>query len=303
MQKRKRQEQETPHNKKIKLNFTPNTIVVDGVELARYRDSIYFISKCSMFIYNINTQRYLKPRRQMCFYLNGKSIKVYIHLVVLRSWRGEAPEGHSGDHIDIDYQNHHLENLRWVTNSVQSKNRNPYTHSNVRVIQKLDNKGCVISEYMSATEAAKTVNRDPKNIYMCCSNKLKTSGGSTFRFKPGELDPLPGEIWKVHPFISSLKVSTKGRVWSYKMKTKKPFYGKMDRTGYYRFLKKLVHRLVYETFISTDIKEDNIIDHINEVKTDNRVENLQQITRKENIKKCWENGKLSVRRKTKLLNF
>lgn len=43
----------------------------------------------------------------------------------------------------------------------------------------------------------------------------------------------------------------------------------------------LIHRLVYETFNGT-IPEGYDVNHINEVKTDNRLENLNLMTRREN---------------------
>ena len=45
----------------------------------------------------------------------------------------------------------------------------------------------------------------------------------------------------------------------------------------------MVHRLVYEAFIG-DIKPNNQINHLNGVKNDNRLSNLEQCTRSENIK-------------------
>lgn len=52
--------------------------------------------------------------------------------------------------------------------------------------------------------------------------------------------------------------------------------------------KRFVHRLVYETFVG-DIPTGYQIDHINEIKNDNRLENLQLLTQQENIRKYWEN--------------
>jgi hypothetical protein len=46
-----------------------------------------------------------------------------------------------------------------------------------------------------------------------------------------------------------------------------------------------VHRLVYETFAGP-IPEGYEIDHIDCNKTNNAIENLQLLTRKENMKKC-----------------
>jgi hypothetical protein len=45
-----------------------------------------------------------------------------------------------------------------------------------------------------------------------------------------------------------------------------------------------VHRLVYQEFVGP-IPEGMEIDHISNVKTDNRLENLQMLTKKDNIRK------------------
>lgn len=50
--------------------------------------------------------------------------------------------------------------------------------------------------------------------------------------------------------------------------------------GYNRY----IHRLVYETFIG-EIRKGYTIDHIDENKTNNKLENLQQLSRKNNLKK------------------
>lgn len=59
-----------------------------------------------------------------------------------------------------------------------------------------------------------------------------------------------------------------------------------------KYYPKKVHRLVYENFVGAApyINDGTyyVIDHINGDKTDNRLENLQYITHKENIQRYWE---------------
>lgn len=59
-----------------------------------------------------------------------------------------------------------------------------------------------------------------------------------------------------------------------------------------------IHRVVYETFIGP-IPEGFVVDHINNIKSDNRLENLQLLTPLENTLKYWETelGKLRKAKK------
>lgn len=59
-----------------------------------------------------------------------------------------------------------------------------------------------------------------------------------------------------------------------------------NKNGYFQVHTKIglkkVHRVIYETFVG-EIPEGYEIDHINTNKTDNRLENLQIVTHKENM--------------------
>ena len=54
-----------------------------------------------------------------------------------------------------------------------------------------------------------------------------------------------------------------------------------------------VHQLVGETFLGYNRKNDEnlVIDHLNGVKHDNRLENLEVVTRAENSKRFWNSDK------------
>jgi len=60
-----------------------------------------------------------------------------------------------------------------------------------------------------------------------------------------------------------------------------------------------VHRLVYETFVGP-IPEGFVVDHINDIKDDNTLENLQLLTPSENLLKYWSTEVAQLRKnKTK----
>lgn len=91
---------------------------------------------------------------------------------------------------------------------------------------------------------------------------------------------------------TSYEVSNKGRIKN--IKTGYITVGSLADCGYYRAniifpddSRKaiMVHQLVYETFVSPDFE---LINHINGIKTDNRVENLESVSHKENMRKAAE---------------
>lgn len=103
------------------------------------------------------------------------------------------------------------------------------------------------------------------------------------------------EIWKVFRNGDYL-VSNYGKVKN--IKTKYVTYGFLEDCGYRSIKIKgkrfLIHRMVYECFVSPDFEE---INHINGNKEDNRVVNLESVTHKENmIKAAYETNAWGFRK-------
>lgn len=105
------------------------------------------------------------------------------------------------------------------------------------------------------------------------------------------LEKLDGEVWRLH--ICGVYVSSLGRVYIPKTKGHLAHYtyGYTDSYGYlligYKGKMYKVHRLVAECFIP-DQNNYETIDHINRIKTDNRVENLR-----------WANHSMQIKNRGK----
>lgn len=120
------------------------------------------------------------------------------------------------------------------------------------------------------------------------------------------------EIWKDIPNYEGYQVSNLGRVKSLerldaigRKRKEKILKPQMNSHGYYQVwlcknsIQKfyIIHRLVWEAF-NGSIPENMQVNHINEVKTDNRLENLNLMTAKENSN--W--GTRNERRVKNLIN-
>ena len=98
-----------------------------------------------------------------------------------------------------------------------------------------------------------------------------------------------------HPIYEKYAANKYGEIMN--VRIRKPMLGKNNNNGYFRFCifisknkvkNYLVHRFIYECFYGL-IESDKHINHINFIRTDNRLKNLELVTTSENNKKSTVN--------------
>ena len=119
------------------------------------------------------------------------------------------------------------------------------------------------------------------------------------------------EIWKDIPgYEGAYQVSNLGRVKSIKFKKERILKGGCNNTGYpiaalcLNGVKRdfLIHRLVTQAFIKNP-ENKKTVNHINGIKADNRVINLEWNTYKENLTHARKTGLINYKKRRKLNEF
>lgn len=226
------------------------------------------------------------------------------------------------NHKDGNRTNNHVENLEWVSPSINTK----HAHENglikqfKRPVDQYNTKGKYISTFESAVAAAKFLGLPGSyGISKVCNKVMVTCGGYKWAFTgeaPGgerpilEIDP---KEWKViHYGKGKYYVSQQGEVLSLKGKNKRfylmtPTYASYDdgkggkRRGYMKVHLRdstnqykphwnvAIHRLVAMAWIPK-IDGKYLINHIDGDGTNNCSNNLEWCTSKENTQKAVETG-------------
>ena len=264
----------------------------------------YKIYEVSSFgrIRNKNSGRILKAANKGGYYsvgLSNKKTKSFsVHILVAKAFIPNPENKYTVNHKDKNGLNNNINNLEWMTISENNKHRSECvkqtTNQNLEIYRINANTNEILEKYISIEDGAKWVVEEnlSKNFHSarsCISCCVRGITNSSFGFNWRIVDQinLHNEEWREviingkkieHYYVSSLGrfKNKKGII----MKDYKPHH-----SGYIyvrvNSQKYALHRLISDTFIP-NIHNKPIPNHIDGIKTNNSVSNLEWATYSEN---------------------
>lgn len=247
-------------------------------------------------VYSMVTGQMLKPTINLSGYytvklIKDKKIKCYaIHRLVYNTFKGLTDDDLVIDHIDKNRTNNHIDNLREVTKSENSINSDCST-KNMNKINQYSIWEKLIREWNSLQEiVAELKYKSSDNIESCYLGKTKTAYGFIWKNMSiaEDLSGYHNIVTDDGNTYSNYKIDKSGNI--IKNNTKcllKPCIN----SGYYcvglmsnnRIKKQFkVHRLVATTFIPNP-NNYPIVNHKDENKLNNKVNNLEWCDHKKNV--------------------
>jgi hypothetical protein len=165
------------------------------------------------------------------------------------------------------------------------------TSHKTRAVYQYSLDGTLIRRWDSLNDAARTLGIPFSSISSACSGKYHTAGNYKWKYCD-EIDVFEGEEWRPSPYPEyvRIQISSFGRV---RYPDGRITSGSIS--GHYKLVSVmksdkskrvslLVHRLVAAAFYGPNNDKNIVVNHKDGNKMNNRADNLEYITRTENVK-------------------
>lgn len=202
------------------------------------------------------------------------------------------------NHIDCDKYNNKVENLEWVTQKENVSLHNKCISHPKKVIQ-MDFNNKVINVYNSLKEAGNNINISSSSISKAVLGINNSAGGYKWKYEIDEsYDIIQLNNGKCINNYKNYYVFPDGKIYN---KIRRKYIKSIKNASGYCYVslcnkstKKnfYVHRLVAMSFLENLNKDRTQVNHINKIRDDNRLENLEWVSSSENMKHA--NVKISL---------
>ncbi|AHA46352.1 HNH homing endonuclease [Insectomime virus] len=149
-----------------------------------------------------------------------------------------------------------------------------------------------LAEYTTFSEAVENADgilKTPLSKIVSADNR-KEYGGFIWRYR--SVVDFPGEKWETVTYkCKEYTVSSHGRILS---ERGRKTFGGPNNCGYMVYKNELVHRIVATAFLAPPLPSQNIVNHIDGIKTNNHKDNLEWTTPSANSRHAHETGLISL---------
>jgi hypothetical protein len=245
----------------------------------------YKITKCGK-IWSDKTKKYLKTQINNGYQtFKSKSLHRLIAIVFISN-----PNNYPiVDHINENKLDNRICNLQWITQK-GNINKCPINTSHSRKVQQIkDNK--VIKTFDTVTQASEYMNLSRSAISKACLGINKSAGGYQWKYIIDQHQHTLVDLTnakKIYDF-DNYYVFEDGQIYN---KKRKSFLKPVENLKGYCYVtlsknckKKnyYIHVIVAENFIEKKRDETFQVNHINKIRNDNRLSNLEIVTNSENM--------------------
>jgi len=224
--------------------------------------------------------------------MNNKKTITKIHRLVATRFLTRINETHIVNHKDGNKLNNHVENLEWVSPSENVKHayRIGLNKGKKNKVYQYTLDNVFIREYNSPIDIERELKIPRTRILDVCEGKAKTTGGYIWKYSDEYIGKQPVPDGKTLPEYPNYIITRDGKV--YNSQTKRYLTIKNNVNGYPGVVLSrtdktrkniYIHRLIALLYIENPNNCPEI-NHIDFDKTNNNIENLEWISKSDNIK-------------------